>query len=198
MSCAALSAIVPGDPRREPFDLDGPCALQREAGVARVREKDTLTWNHARLEPTNGQKTREGKARRCRRTARALPGMMRALGPHRVAVGPRYDRRCRGGGQTRDAFVRTPGPRRPPRRQPRHFQTEKPKAKCRVVQHRARAETRRVAGRRDARRRRIAASSPTRRPGDARRTEGSDTVARASPRSPPRAHRAKPRRFFAS
>lgn len=63
MSCAALSAIVPGDPRREPFDLDGPCALKREAGSrARQEKKDTLTWKHAHWGINQRAKTREGKS----------------------------------------------------------------------------------------------------------------------------------------
>lgn len=58
---------------------------------------------------------------------------------------------------------------------------------------------RRVAGRRDARRRRIAASSPTRCPGDARGVPRVRIPSRARPRGHlPGAHRAKPRRFFAS
>lgn len=111
-------------------------------------------------------------------------------------------RRCRGGGKTRDAFVRTPGRRRPSRRQPRHFQTEKkPNQKrsavwCSIGRGR---KLRRVAGRRDARRRRIAASSPTRCPGDARGVPRVRIPSRARPRGHlPGAHRAKPRRFFAS
>ena len=76
-------------------------------------------------QPTGKKRERE-KARRRRRPARALPGMMGApwTASRRVRT-PIRPRRCRGGGQTRDAFVRTPGPRRPRRRQPRHFQTEK-------------------------------------------------------------------------
>ena len=42
-------------------------------------------------QPTGKKRERE-KARRRRRPARALPGMMGPLGPHRVALGPRYDR----------------------------------------------------------------------------------------------------------
>ena len=58
---------------------------------------------------------------------------------------------------------------------------------------------RRVAGRRGARRGRIAASSPTRCPGDARGVPRVRIPSRARPRGHlPGAHRAKPRRFFAS
>ena len=58
---------------------------------------------------------------------------------------------------------------------------------------------RRVAGRRGARRRHIAASSPTRCPGDARGVPRVRIPSRARPRGHlPGAHRAKPRRFFAS
>ena len=65
MSCAALSAIVPGDPRREPFDLDGPCALKREAGSrARQEKKDTLTRKHAHCWEINQRaKNARGKKR---------------------------------------------------------------------------------------------------------------------------------------
>ena len=64
-------------------------------------------------QPTGKKRERE-KARRCRRPARALPGMMRApWTASRRGRTPIRLRRCRGGGQTRDAFVRTPGPRRP-------------------------------------------------------------------------------------
>lgn len=75
MSCAALSAIVPGDPRREPFDLDGPCALQREAGGRARQGKRTRLRGITRTgEPTNGQKTREGKSASLQATGEGASG----------------------------------------------------------------------------------------------------------------------------
>ena len=151
-------------------------------------------------QPTGKKRERE-KARRRRRPARALPGMMGAPWTTRRRVRtPIRPRRCRGGGQTRDAFVRTPGPRRPRRRQPRHFQTEKNQKRsavwCSIGRGR---KLRRVAGRRGARRGRIAASSPTRCPGDARGVPRVRIPSRARPRGHlPGVHRAKPRRFFAT
>ena len=192
MSCAALSAIVPGDPRREPFDLDEPCALQREAGGrARQGKRTRLRGIMALGNQPTGKKREREKARRCRRPARALPGMMRApWTASRRGRTPIRLRRCRGGGQTRDAFVRTPGPRRPSPSSTPPFPNRKktkPKAKCRVVQHRSRAETppsRGSPGRAETTHRRIVSNAMSGR--RAQRTEGSDTVARASPRSPPR------------
>ena len=151
-------------------------------------------------QPTGKKRERE-KARRRRRPARALPGMMGApwTASRRVRT-PIRPRRCRGGGQTRDAFVRTLGPRRPRRRQPRHFQTEKNQKRsavwCSIGRGR---KLRRVAGQRGARRGRIAASSPTRCPGDARGVPRVRIPSRARPRGHlPGVHRAKPRRFFAT
>ena len=127
--------------------------------------------------------------------------MMGPLGPHRVALGPRYDRvdAAEAGKPATHSFGR-PGRVAPPRRQPRHFQTEKNQKRsavwCSIGRGR---KLRRVAGRRGARRRHIAASSPTRCPGDARGVPRVRIPSRARPRGHlPGVHRAKPRRFFAT